>query len=53
MEERGRLKPCPFCNPVPKKDRLQEINTLYAPGGDHDPNMTKARESCPRTGKEK
>ena len=52
-EAGSKLKPCPFCNPVPKKDRLQEINTLYAPGGDHDPNMTKARESCPRTGKEK
>ena len=43
-----KLRPCPYCGPVRKKSELEAINALYAEGGDHDPVMTEARESCPR-----
>ena len=43
-----KLKPCPYCGPAPKRSALEEINLTYAEGGDHDPDITKARESCPR-----
>ena len=43
-----KLKPCPACGPVPKKDTLLETNALYDEGGDHDPVLTEARKSCPK-----
>ena len=46
--EGEKLRACPYCGPVMKKDGLTAINALYAEGGDHDPDMTEARESCPR-----
>ena len=48
-EAGSRLKPCPFCGPVLPREKLLEINAVYAAGQDHDPILTKARESCPRT----
>ena len=46
--EDSRLRVCPYCGPTPKKGRLEEINAVYAPGGDHDPVITEARKDCPR-----
>lgn len=46
--DESKLKACPACGPVPKKDALLEINALYAPGGDHDPVLTEARKDCPK-----
>ena len=43
-----KLKPCPCCSPASKRSALEEINLTYAEGGDHDPDMTEARKSCPR-----
>ena len=43
-----KLRACPFCGPVPKKSELEKINETYAEGGDHEPEMTEARESCPQ-----
>ena len=49
LSERGqKLKACPACGPVMKKEKLLEFNALYAPGGDHDPVMTAARADCPK-----
>ena len=47
-EKGKKLKACPACAPALKRSELEEINTLYAPGGDHDPGMTEARTDCPR-----
>lgn len=46
MEEgdKAKLKRCPYCAPVLRRSEIDEINELYAPGGDHDPVMTAARE---------
>ena len=46
--EDSKWKACPACGPVMKESRLQEINALYAPGGDHDPVLTEARTDCPK-----
>ena len=43
-----KMKPCPYCGPAPKKSELEEINAIYAEGGDHEPDMTEARKNCPR-----
>ena len=43
-----KLKACPACTPVQKRSELEEINARYAEGGDHDPDMTEALQSCPR-----
>lgn len=51
--EQSRLRACPACGPVPKKDALLEINARYAPGGDHSPVMTEARKDCPKNLKER
>ena len=47
-ETGAKLKACPVCTPVQKRIELEEINARYAPGGDHDPGMTEALQSCPR-----
>jgi len=46
--EDSKLKACPACGPVPKKNELMEINAVYAAGGDHDPVLTEARKDCPK-----
>ena len=38
------LKRCPYCTPVLRVAEIQAINETYAPGGDHDPVMTEARQ---------
>ena len=43
-----KLKPCPLCAAPSRLDMILQLNERYAPGGDHDPVMTKAREKCPR-----
>ena len=50
LEEKpfDRLKRCEWCAPVLRKAEIEEINAVYAFGGDHDPVLTKARENCPR-----
>ena len=37
------LKRCPYCAPVLRRAEIEEINEVYAPGGDHDPILTAAR----------
>ena len=50
LEEKpyAQLKKCPWCAPPLRPAEIARINSAYAPGGDHDPVMTKALESCPR-----
>lgn len=38
------LERCEYCAPVERRAVLEAINELYAPGGDHDPVMTQARQ---------
>ena len=40
----AKLKRCPYCAPVLREAQILEINETYAPGGDHDPVLTAARE---------
>ena len=49
--ETNKLRACPACGPAPRRSRIEEINTLYAEGGDHDPVLTEARKSCPKEGR--
>ncbi len=42
---------CPSCGPVQTREKLLEINRLYAEGGDHDPVLTEARKDCPKKGR--
>ena len=39
-----KLVPCPYCAPPMRKAEIDAINEAHAPGGDHDPVMTKARQ---------
>ena len=48
-EEYERFQPCEWCAPPPRRSTLEEINARYAPGGDHDPVMTEARKTTPRS----
>ncbi len=48
-EPYASLKRCEYCTPVLRRAEIEEINQVYASGGDHDPILTEARESCPRT----
>ncbi|MBQ6564787.1 MAG: L,D-transpeptidase [Clostridia bacterium] len=41
----SKLKRCTWCTPVLRKSEIDEINAVYAPGGDHDPVLTQAREA--------
>jgi L,D-transpeptidase catalytic domain. len=48
-EENRKLTPCRKCA---APERVRDIimkNLLYGPGGDHDPVMTQALKTCPRT----
>lgn len=38
------LTRCPACAPALRRAEIEAINARYAPGGDHDPVLTKARE---------
>ncbi len=38
------LTRCPACAPVLRRAEIEAINARYAPGGDHDPVLTRARE---------
>lgn len=40
----AKLKRCNYCAPVLRRADIEAINEAYAPGGDHDPILTKARE---------
>ena len=44
-------KACPYCGPIQTREKLLEINRLYAEGGDHDPVLTEARKDCPKKGR--
>ena len=44
----SKLQPCEYCAPAPRRADIEKVNQVYAPGGDHDPVLTKARESCPK-----
>ncbi len=40
---------CEYCTPALRRAQIEEINRIYAEGGDHDPVMTEARKTCPRS----
>ena len=42
-EPYASLKYCPYCAPLLRAEKIDEINNKYAPGGDHDPILTNAR----------
>ena len=44
-EPYSKLRRCSWCTPPLRKSEIDEINALYAPGGDHDPILTEAREA--------
>ena len=41
----AKLTRCTYCTPPLRKAEIDAINEVYAPGGDHDPVMTAAREA--------
>ena len=45
LEEKpfSKLKRCGYCAPPLRVGEIEEINAVYAPGGDHDPILTEAR----------
>ena len=45
------LTRCTWCNPPLRTAEIDEINALYAPGGDHDPILTEARRKSAESGK--
>ncbi len=48
-EPYSELERCEYCTPVLRRAEIEAINEVYAFGGDHDPVLTEARETCPRT----
>lgn len=42
--EHAKLTRCDYCAPPLRVAEIEAINEVYAPGGDHDPIMTAARE---------
>ena len=38
------LEFCPYCAPALRRAEIDEINQAHAPGGDHDPILTQARQ---------
>ena len=38
------LQRCAYCNPPMRREEIDAINLLHAPGGDHDPILTEARK---------
>ena len=43
-EEFAKLERCTWCTAPLRKAEIDEINAVYAPGGDHDPVLTAARQ---------
>ncbi|MBQ6563154.1 MAG: L,D-transpeptidase [Clostridia bacterium] len=46
-EAYASLRPCNYCSAPLRKTEIDKINTLHAPGGDHDPVLTEARKKQP------
>ena len=46
LEEGGfaKLTACPYCVPARRKAEIDEINALYAPGGDHEELLNSLRK---------
>ena len=44
-EPYSKLRRCSWCTPPLRKREIDEINAVYAAGGDHDPILTEAREA--------
>ena len=44
-EEFAKLEHCPYCTPELRESEIEEINTQYVMGKDHDELMTSLRES--------
>ncbi len=40
----AELEFCPYCAPALRRAEIDEINLAHAPGGDHDPILTAARQ---------
>ena len=40
----AKLTRCTYCNPPLRRGEIDEINAIYAPGGDHDPILTAAQQ---------
>jgi len=52
-EEYAGLRRCEYCAPPLRQAEIEEINAVYAPGGDHNPVLTEALKKCPRRQKRK
>ena len=46
LDESGfsKLIACPYCIPARRKAEIEEINALYAPGGDHEELLNSLRK---------
>ena len=46
LEEGGfaKLTACPYCVPARRRAEIDEINALYAPGGDHEELLNSLRK---------
>ncbi len=40
----AKLEFCPYCAPALRRTEIDKINEAHAPGGDHDPILTEARQ---------
>ena len=43
--EFAKLKFCPYCAPALRQSEIDAVNQAYAPGGDHDENLTELRRN--------
>jgi len=43
QEPFSKLSYCPYCAPERRVSEIEKINQMYAPGGDHDENLTAQR----------
>lgn len=43
-EPYSKLTRCTWCNPPLNRKEIDEINSQYLPGGDHEPTLTEARK---------
>ena len=48
-EPYAKLKRCEYCAPPRRRAEIETFNAAYALGEDHNPVLTKALESCPRS----
>ncbi len=39
------MKFCPYCAPALRQSEIDAVNQAYAPGGDHDENLTELRRN--------